>query len=65
MHPAWARDICDQCQAADVPFMLKQWGEWAPSVVPGSATMERIGKKAAGRLLDDRTWDEFPTERTV
>ena len=24
----------------------------------------RVGKKAAGRLLDGREWNEFPTERT-
>jgi protein gp37 len=23
----------------------------------------RIGKKAAGRLLDGRTWDEFPEKK--
>ena len=28
MHPQWARDIRDQCQAADVPYFFKQWGEW-------------------------------------
>lgn len=30
MHPAWAREIRDQCAQADVPFFFKQWGEWAP-----------------------------------
>jgi len=30
MHPEWARTIRDQCQAAGVPFLFKQWGEWAP-----------------------------------
>lgn len=30
MHPDWARSIRDQCQAAGVPFLFKQWGEWAP-----------------------------------
>lgn len=28
MHPAWARDLRDQCAAAGVPFLFKQWGEW-------------------------------------
>ena len=28
MHPAWARGVRDQCQAASVPFFFKQWGEW-------------------------------------
>lgn len=30
MHPDWARDLRDQCTAAGVPFLFKQWGEWAP-----------------------------------
>ena len=30
MHPDWARDLRDQCQAAGVPFLFKQWGEWMP-----------------------------------
>lgn len=29
MHPDWARNLRDQCQAAGVPFLFKQWGEWA------------------------------------
>ena len=31
MHPAWARSLRDQCAAAGIPFMFKQWGEYAPS----------------------------------
>lgn len=30
MHPDWPRGLRDQCQAAGVDFMFKQWGEWAP-----------------------------------
>ncbi len=30
MHPNWPRALRDQCKAADVPFLFKQWGEWAP-----------------------------------
>lgn len=71
MHPAWVRDIRDQCQAAGVAFHFKQWGEWTPERGvrhndfhqfdndPGSYVM-RVGKKAAGRELDGRTWDEYP-----
>jgi protein gp37 len=29
-HPQWFRDLRDQCAAARVPFLLKQWGEWEP-----------------------------------
>ncbi len=28
MHPAWVRSIRDQCEAANIPFFFKQWGEW-------------------------------------
>ena len=54
-HPDWFRGVRDQCQAADMPFFFKQWGEWV-----GFEDSDRIGKKRAGRLLDGRTWDEFP-----
>lgn len=53
MHPDWARSLRDQCVAAEVPFHFKQWGEWQGG--------SRVGKRAAGRLLDGRTWDEYPT----
>jgi protein gp37 len=46
MAPAWVREIRDQCVGAGVPFFFKQWGGRTP--------------KAAGRLLDRRTWDEMP-----
>lgn len=29
-HPEWFRSLRDQCAAAGVPFLFKQWGEWAP-----------------------------------
>jgi protein gp37 len=36
MHPDWVRSLRDQCAAAGVPFLFKQWGEWAPGLVrPG------------------------------
>lgn len=31
MHPAWASSLRDQCAAAGVPFLFKQWGEWYPA----------------------------------
>ena len=38
-------------EAAEVAFHFKQWGV--------------VNKKRAGRLLDDRTWDELPGAHTV
>jgi len=32
MHPDWARSLRDQCKAAGVPFLFKQWGEWGEFV---------------------------------
>jgi protein gp37 len=34
MHPNWARSLRDQCQAANVSFFFKQWGEWQPHPDP-------------------------------
>ena len=42
----WVRSIRDQCVAAGVAFLHKQWGGRTP--------------KAGGRELDGRTWDEMP-----
>lgn len=75
MHPDWAHSIRAQCVAAGVPFFFKQWGEYAPAeeglMVHSSKHKEfieftdgvevyRVGKKAAGRELNGRTYDEFP-----
>lgn len=46
MAASWAEDIRDRSVALDIPFFFKQWG--GPD------------KKAAGRSLGGRTWDEFP-----
>lgn len=68
MHPDWPRSLRDQCKAADVPFLFKQWGEYAPNwfnnpsqqKIAGSEWMDRMGKKVAGRTLDGMTHTEFP-----
>lgn len=73
MHPAWARSLRDQCRQAGVPFLFKQWGEWAPydrGVNEGGSLetpfsldepIQKFGKKLSGRLLDSREHDGFPT----
>ncbi|MCC7001491.1 MAG: phage Gp37/Gp68 family protein [Gemmatimonadaceae bacterium] len=53
MRLEWARAVRDQCELAAVPFFFKQWGAH-------DATGRRVGKKAAGRELEGRVWDEFP-----
>lgn len=115
-HPDWFRSARDQCAAAGVPFLFKQWGEWASAAYRMSdgmmvfrqfenhqhwvnkastwvnggvcldkngtpllvgkdfgaardegrfpvTIMHRIGKKAAGRLLDGVLHDAYPEPR--
>ena len=38
MHPVWARSLRDQCASSGVPFLFKQWGEWAPITISGDST---------------------------
>jgi protein gp37 len=46
LHKEWVLDIRNQCRRAGVAFFFKQWGG--------------VNKKAAGRTLEGRTWDELP-----
>ena len=74
MHPDWVRSLRDQCAAAGIPFLFKQWGEHIAHPAPDATwkdgtpvpselspvTYERVGKKAAGRLLDGIEHNGFP-----
>lgn len=51
MSADWVRSIRDQCQQARTPFFFKQWGG--------------KNKVLAGRILDGRTWEEFPHEQSI
>jgi protein gp37 len=64
MHLAWARGVRDQCVSAGVPFLFKQWGEWSylNDLADGGEKFAKVGKHAAGRLLDGREWNEFPLQ---
>jgi protein gp37 len=46
MEPDWVLDIQEQCSKAKIAFFFKQWGG--------------RNKKAAGRILNNRTYDEMP-----
>lgn len=56
MHPDWARHLRDQCAAAGVPFLFKQWGSWAPrnewAVGSGAPPMIAVAADG-GRVSDD------------
>jgi protein gp37 len=54
MDAQWVRWLRDDCQGLGVAFHFKQWGSHDEHGTP-------MAKKAAGRVLDGRTWDEWPT----
>jgi len=73
IHPDWVRSLVLQCKNAGVPFFFKQHGEWVHETQgidfheghkyydwPDESMSFRVGKKAASRILDGRTWDEMP-----
>lgn len=51
MKEEWALDIRNQCVKARVPFFFKQWGGRSP--------------KTGGRVLDGKTWSQFPNRREI
>ena len=51
MSKEWVVSIRDQCRDAGVPFFFKQWGG--------------VRKARNGRMLDGRTFDEYPTREVV
>jgi protein gp37 len=53
MHQSWVTSIKHQCDSAGVAFFFKQWGAW------GSDGLRR-SKKANGRNLGGRIWDDMP-----
>jgi len=59
MHPAWARSLRDQCQAAGVPFFFKQWGEWAPDTGPLHASDPIMEGKVACAVWNGQGWDHY------
>lgn len=50
MKPEWVQQIEDRCRAFGTAFFFKQWGG--------------KNKKATGRTLNGRTFDEMPDDRT-
>lgn len=53
MHPKWAQDLRDQCEAAGVPFLFKQWGEYAPSKLAYDLVTEKILPNVESCEVDD------------
>lgn len=58
----------DRCQIVDIKGRLRgrPWPGWAiQDGTRDAVAMRRYGKGAAGRVLDGRTWDEFPVPVVV
>ncbi len=53
MKPEWVEGIKQQCEKQNIPFFFKQWGNWG-------ADGNKRTKKANGRHLLGRTWDNMP-----
>lgn len=53
MHPDWARSLRDQCSAAGVPFVFKQWGEWVPGGFASGRAL-KPNEQLLGAPGDDR-----------
>lgn len=51
MHPDWARQVRDDCDAAGVPFFFKQWGEWGEGSGDGAFWLRRDG--CGGGFLEE------------
>ena len=49
----WVRSIRDQCADRGIPFFFKQWGSHDEHGIYQH-------KSKTGRLLDGRTWDQYP-----
>jgi protein gp37 len=79
MNPEWTRSLRDQCQDHGIAFHFKQWGGWSPNTsgqqnAVRTASLAQssgapihvtfVGKKAAGRVLDGREWNEVPAPAT-
>ena len=63
MHPDWPRSLRDQCTAAGVPFLFKQWGEWTPG-----ENVERVRGIVDTAFLDDIgeiKWRIYPLNLTT
>lgn len=58
MDKKWATSIQKQCDKQRVSFFFKQWGTWGADGV-------KRNKKANGRSLAGKKWDEYPTTSAV
>lgn len=59
MHPDWARTLRDQCTAAGVPYLFKQWGEWLPAIDGRSVLGKTLILEGAAPFTSTPEWHGF------
>jgi protein gp37 len=63
MNPDWAYELRDQCDAADVPFLFKQWGEWATA---GNRAFGTVKGEVRHIRSDGSFWgDDLPEDENA
>ena len=63
MNPDWAYELRDQCDAADVPFLFKQWGEWATA---GNRAFGAVKGEVRHIRSDGSFWgDDIPEDENA
>jgi protein gp37 len=65
MHPDWARSLRDQCAAAGVPFLFKQWGEWLPAKEGHSITGKVLVLEGSAPFTYHPKWHDFADGQKV
>lgn len=64
-HPVWFRALRDQCAAAGVAFLFKQWGEWAPHSLLAGGDLGGDVRKGRVRIVHPTGEDDVQvSERT-
>ncbi len=58
MNKQWVISLRDECEKQKVAFFFKQWGIWG-------ADGKKRAKKANGRVLNGKIWDEYPLPLTA
>lgn len=58
MKPEWVDAVRRQCEVQGTAFFFKQWGGWGADGV-------KRHKKANGRMLHGRTWDDLPLQSVI
>jgi protein gp37 len=53
MDKKWVISLRNESEKQNVAFFFKQWGMWG-------ADGQKRAKKANGRLLHGKIWDEYP-----